>query len=119
MWSDGIINPMHKKGSQNIEDNCRKVTVMPALWKVFESILNSRLTYRNVVLDLDDKFQYGFKENARTTGNIFILRSIIQHQKLKISHYMYVLWILLRLLTILIGLLYITKLSGGVSKVNC
>ncbi len=50
---------------------------MPALGKVFESILNSRLTYTNVVLDLDDKFQYGFKENSRTTDKIFILYSII------------------------------------------
>ncbi len=56
---------------------------MPALGKVCESTLNSRLTYRNVVLDVDNKFQYGFKENARTTDNIFILYSIIQHPKLK------------------------------------
>ncbi len=44
-WSEGLINPIHKKGSRNIEDNYRKVTVMPALGKVFESILNSRFTY--------------------------------------------------------------------------
>ena len=56
---------------------------MPAIGKVFESILNSRLTYRNMVLDLDDKLQFGFKENARSTDNMFILNSMIQRQKIK------------------------------------
>ena len=56
---------------------------MPPIGKVFESILNSRLTYRNMVLDLDDKLQFGFKENAITTDNIFILNSMIQRQKIK------------------------------------
>ena len=83
IWAEGIINPIHKKGSQNVEDNYRKVTVMPALGRVFESILNSRLTYRNVVLDLDDKLQFGFKQDARTSDNIFILNSLIQRQNLK------------------------------------
>ncbi len=65
IWSEGLINAIHKKGSQNVEDNYRNVTVMPALGKVFESILNSRLTYRIIVLDLDDKFQFGFKNKLQ------------------------------------------------------
>ena len=77
VWAEGVINPVHKKGSVNVEDNYRKVTIMPAIGKVFESILNFRLTYRNMVLDLDDKLQFGFKENARTTDNMFTLHSMI------------------------------------------
>ncbi len=73
-----------------MEDNYRKITVMTSLGNVFESILNSRLTYRNVVLDLDDKLQYGFTENARTTDNTFILYSIIQSQNLKTNKTLYV-----------------------------
>lgn len=83
MWAEGLINPIHKKGSQNTEDNYRKVTVMPALGKVFESILNTRLTYRNLVLDMDDRCQFGFKQDARTTDNMFILNSLIQRQKFR------------------------------------
>ncbi len=57
--------------------------------KVFQSISNARLKFRNLVPDMDDKFQFGFKQNARTTNNIFILNSLIQHQKLKkINHCM-------------------------------
>ncbi len=74
---------VYEKGSQNIEDNYRKITVMPALGKVLESILNSRLTYRNLVLEVNDKYQFGFKQNSRTTDNIFILNSLIKCHKLK------------------------------------
>ncbi len=56
---------------------------MPPIGKIFESILNSRLTFRNLVLDMDDKYQFGFKKNSRTTDNIFILSSLIQRHKLK------------------------------------
>ncbi len=57
---------------------------MTALWKVCKSILTSRLTYRNIVLDLDDNvFQFGFKENTWTNDNIFILNLLIQCQKFK------------------------------------
>ncbi len=55
---------------------------MPTLGKVFECILFSQLTFRNIVLDLDDKFQFGFKQDSRTTDNMFILNSLIQRQKI-------------------------------------
>ncbi len=34
IWAEGLINPVHKKGSKDVEDNYRKVTVLPALGKV-------------------------------------------------------------------------------------
>ena len=82
-WGEGLINPVHKKSSINIADNYRKITVMPASGMVLESIINSRLTFRNIVLDLDDPYQFGFKSNSRTTDNIFILKSLIQKQRFK------------------------------------
>ncbi len=80
--ANNMISPIHKKGSQNIEDNFRKITVMPVLAKVFKSILNSRLTFRNSTLEIDDNLQFGFKQNSRTT-DMFILNSLIHSQKLK------------------------------------
>ncbi len=56
---------------------------MPAIGKVLESILNSRLTYRNLVLEVDDKYQFGFKQNTISTDHIFILNSLMQLHKLK------------------------------------
>ena len=82
-WAEGIISPVHKKASINIADNYRKITVMPTLGKVLESILNSRLVYRNIVLKLDDPYQFGFKKDSRTTDNVFILHSLIYRQRFK------------------------------------
>ena len=82
-WAEGLISPVHKKASVNVPDNYRKVTVMPVVGKVFESILNARLVYRNVILEIDDPCQFGLKNNSRTTDTIFILQSVINRQKFK------------------------------------
>ncbi len=38
IWAEGLINPVNKKGSKDVEDNYRKVTVLPELqiniWKL-------------------------------------------------------------------------------------
>ncbi len=54
IWADGLICPIHKKDSKNIADNYRKITVMLVLGKIFESALNSRLSFRNIVLKKED-----------------------------------------------------------------
>ncbi len=77
------IHPIHKKGSQNIADNYRKITIMSVIGNVFESIMNSRLKHRNIILEINDENQFGFKGNCRTTDNMFILRSLIERQKFK------------------------------------
>jgi hypothetical protein len=56
---------------------------MPAIGKVLESILNSRLVFRNLTLHVDDPYQFGFKANARTSDNLFILQSLVNRQKFK------------------------------------
>ena len=80
-WATGIIHPVHKKGDHSVPDNYRKITVMPCIGKLFESILNNRLTFKNEVCDDSDPYQAGFKSNSRTTDNIFILCAIIEKQK--------------------------------------
>ncbi len=83
IWVDGYINPCYKKGPVHIPDNYRKITVMSCTGKIFESILNARLQQRNIIMKEDDPNQFGFKENCRTTDNIFILNSLVQKQKFK------------------------------------
>jgi hypothetical protein len=56
---------------------------MPVVGKLLESIINTRLKFKNIVLDLDDNLQFGFKENCRTSDNAFILHSLITRQKFK------------------------------------
>ena len=49
--------------------------------KLFESILNNRLSFKNEVCNDNDPYQAGFKSNSRTTDNIFILCAIINKQR--------------------------------------
>ena len=80
-WSEGIINPIHKKKSKTDPGNYRKVTVLPALGKMFDIILNSRLTTMKDIMQSYDRFQFGFKEKHGSVDNAFILDSIIEISK--------------------------------------
>ena len=80
-WATGIIHPVYKKGDHGVPDNYRKITVMPCIGKIFESILNNRLSFKNEVCNDNDPYQAGFKSNSRTTDNIFILCAIIDQQR--------------------------------------
>ena len=64
-----------------------KISVMPALGKLFESIY-PRLSYKKDVCIDDDPCQAGFKINSRTIDNIFIVQYIVVSQKARKSPYM-------------------------------
>ena len=44
-WCEGIINPIHKEDDKMNPENYRKITVTPAIGKIFETILNNRSVY--------------------------------------------------------------------------
>ena len=81
-WSQGIIQPLHKKGSYNEPDNYRKLTLMACMGKIFESILNKRLTFQSEATGIVDPYQFGFKKGCRTSDNVFILDTLISYNKL-------------------------------------
>ena len=72
---------MLKSGSKSCAENYRRITVTPALGKLFESILETRLSYKNEVCIDDDPCQAGFKSNSRTIDKIFILKSLVVSQR--------------------------------------
>ena len=82
-WSEGIIQPLHKKGSQSEPDNYRKLTLMACMGKIFESILNKRLTFQTEATDSADPNQFGFCKGCRTSDNVFILDTLISYQRSK------------------------------------
>ena len=76
-WGEGLINPIHKKKSKSDPGNYRKITVLPALGKLFDTIINSRLTTMKEFLESNDPLQFGFKKKHGSIDNAFILDSII------------------------------------------
>ena len=80
-WSEGLINALHKKGDPSNPDNYRKITINVAMAKIFDSILNARLYFKNDAMAIDDPFQFGFTPNRRTTDCVFVLDTVIKYQQ--------------------------------------
>ena len=82
-WAEGIIQPLHKKGSVREPDNYRKLTLMACMGKVFESIINKRLVFQGEATDIIDHNQFGFCKGCRTSDNVFIIDTLISYHRSK------------------------------------
>ena len=80
-WCEGLINPLHKRESPTLPDNYRKISITPAIGKLFDGILNNRLQFAKECLSMGDPFQNGFKPNSCAIDNIFLLNGIIDKCK--------------------------------------
>ena len=76
-WVDGVIAPIFKSDSETDPEKYRKVTVLPALGKLFAIVLENRLKFHNNVCSDNDPF----KANSRTADNIFGIYSLVQQYK--------------------------------------
>ena len=76
-----VINPLHKRDSPAVPDNYRKLTVTPAISKIFDGILNNRLQFAKECLGTGNPLQNAFKPGASEIDNIFILNGVIDKCK--------------------------------------
>ena len=79
-WTQGLIYPFHKKDDKSDPQNYRKVSLIPSLAKVFESVLENRWLFKKVCCD-DDPLQRDFKKDCRTSDNVFVLYNLVETQK--------------------------------------
>ena len=63
-WCEGVVNPIYKQNSRLDPENYRKITITCALGKLFETILNNRLTHAKKILQKEDPHQFGFIDCA-------------------------------------------------------
>ena len=76
VWSRGIVNPVYKTGSLCSPENYRKITLISALGKIFDSILNNRMRFCKEALRVDNVWQNGFKPGSHATDNLFIFNAV-------------------------------------------
>ena len=74
-WAQGLIYPVHKKGDKSDPQNYRKVFLILSLAKVFESLLENRLSFKNLVCRDDDPLHRSFKKDCRTSDNVCVVQS--------------------------------------------
>ncbi len=77
VWCKSIITPIHKSGNKNDPDNFRPICLTSFLAKIFCLMLNDRVTHFTNQHEIMNLNQIGFKENCRTTDNLFALKTLI------------------------------------------
>ncbi len=80
-WASGIISPVPKTVAPKQVDKFRKVTVLPAISKIFDIIINTRLEFVENAFKQYDIFNGGFKKGSMCSDNLFILNAIIEKYK--------------------------------------
>ena len=75
-WSDGLILPLHKKGTVDNVENYRGITFLSTLSKLFTKMLNERLNLWAGSNSVYIEAQSGFRSNLGTVDGIFVLHSI-------------------------------------------
>lgn len=76
-WSEGLIVPIHKKGSIHAAENYRGITLLSVLGKLFTRVLNNRLTQWAEDYGVYAESQGGFRSGYSTTDSVFVLHNLI------------------------------------------
>jgi hypothetical protein len=75
-WKESIVVPIHKKGDKTECSNYRGISLLPTSYKIFISILLSRLiTYADEIIG---DHQRGFGCNRSATDQIFYVCQILE-----------------------------------------
>ena len=78
-WSVGDILPIYKnKGSVNLPENYRPITLLSCLGKLFTSILNNRLNKFTEKYEIICHNQAGFRRGLSTSDNLFVLQRLFE-----------------------------------------
>lgn len=82
-WAVGAITPLLKPGGVPSECNSyRGITVGTLMAKLFATMINTRLTKWTEDNCLRAKGQAGFRQDHRTTDQLFIIRTLIEQQRM-------------------------------------
>ena len=89
IWAEGLMSGVFKSGKRNLLGNYPRITILPAIEKIFEGAVYKRLSFANEALGTIGKFNGGYIAGSRTSDNIFILYGLIQRQLLLGQSFLY------------------------------
>ena len=76
-WLESSVMFVHKKGSMSDPNNFRSINVQNAMYKVYMTVLISRLSEFAEQHDLLPSLQFGFRKNRSTYGAATLLHQVI------------------------------------------
>ena len=77
-WKNAFITPIHKGGSLENPNNYRGISIISCAAKLFNTILTRRLDEFLERHKVINPVQIGFTKKARTSGHMFVLRTLIE-----------------------------------------
>ena len=77
VWSDGLLLPLHKKGSQFDPHNFRGIALLSTHGTLFTRILNQRLDNWAEKYGIYVEAQNGFRKGRGTVDIAFILQNMV------------------------------------------
>lgn len=79
-WSEGVIVPVLKKGEGKRVEGYREFSLTPTLYKVYASVLASRLSQEVEKKGLFPQNQTGFRKGLGTIDDIYVLNYLVNRQ---------------------------------------
>ena len=77
-WTIGIIKPIYKnKGSTDLPENYRPISLLSCFGKLFTCLINNRLNTYAETYGVIHETQAGFRKSFSSADNIFILKGLI------------------------------------------
>jgi hypothetical protein len=74
-WAEGLRVAIPKGA-----DDVRPITIEPIMGKLFQTVIDTRLTFLNEITARTDTFNGGFRKGCQTADNMFVLLTCIQKQ---------------------------------------
>ena len=76
-WTKSMTVPLHKKGDKSSETNYRGIALSSCLGKLFNMIINNRISKHIFTHNIIKREQLGFVPGNRTSDNLMIIHSLI------------------------------------------
>ena len=84
-WNISVLSVLHKNGSLYDCNNYRGISISSCLGRLFTKILQTRISNFLEYNDLIEDNQAGFRQNHRTTDQVFILKTLLNKYNHKLN----------------------------------
>ena len=84
-WNISVLSVLHKNGSLHDCNNYRGISISSCLGRLFTKILQTRISNFLEYNDLIEDNQAGFRQNHRTTDQVFILKTLLNKYNHKLN----------------------------------
>ncbi len=95
-WSEAIVVPIYKNGDKTEPGNYRGISLLSTAYKIFASVLNTRLMAWAEETGQLPENQMGFRKGRGTRDGVYVLHTLVEQQLAKKRGKLYAYYIYLK-----------------------